>query len=109
MKIFISIASYQDPMLLETIASAYVNASNPENLIFGILDQSDDPIDIKRIKFKEQIIFEHVEPSIAKGPCWARRRIQNFITSEDYYLQIDSHTLFQKIEREKTKFNKILY
>jgi len=96
MKIFISIASYQDPMLLETIASAYLNASSPENLIFGILDQSDDPIDIKKIKFKGQIIFEHVEPSIAKGPCWARRRIQDFMTSEDYYLQIDSHTLFQK-------------
>jgi len=40
MKIFISIASYQDPMLEITIKSAYENASFPENLIFGVCDQS---------------------------------------------------------------------
>lgn len=96
MKIFISVAAYQDPMLLETIGSAYVNAKFPQNLIFGVLDQSDEPLEINKIKFRDQIKFEHIIPLLAKGPCWARRRIQNFITDEKYYLQIDSHTLFQK-------------
>ena len=96
MRIFVSIASYQDPMLFETLASAYVKAKYPENLTFGVLDQSDEPLDIKKITFRNQIKFEHIDPSIAKGPCWARRRIQESLTDEDYYLQIDSHTLFQQ-------------
>ena len=40
MKIFISIASYQDPLLEATIYSAYNNAENPNDVIFGICDQS---------------------------------------------------------------------
>ena len=51
MKIFISIASYQDPLLETTINSAYLNASSPENLIFGICDQSSKPIDVKIFNF----------------------------------------------------------
>ena len=57
MRIFVSIASYQDPMLFETLASAYVKAKYPENLTFGVLDQSDEPLDIKKITFSNQICF----------------------------------------------------
>ena len=39
MKIFISIASYQDLLLPITINSAYTNAKFKENLRFGIIDQ----------------------------------------------------------------------
>lgn len=96
MKIFISIASYQDPLLLETLSSAYVKAKFPKNLRFGVLDQSDFPIDPNKLKIRNQLSFEHVAPSESKGPCWARRRIQNYVNDEDYYLQVDSHTLFQQ-------------
>ena len=46
MKIFISIASYQDPLLESTIISAYESSKNPENLVFGVCDQSSYPLDI---------------------------------------------------------------
>ena len=51
MSIFISIASYQDPLLVSTIFSAYENAENKSDLIFSICDQSDNEIKINEIKF----------------------------------------------------------
>ena len=96
MKIFISIASYQDPLLEATIYSAYKNADNPKDLIFGICDQSTSPLDISSFKFSDQFKYEHVDPINSEGPCWARSRIQNKFNNEDYYLQIDSHMQFEK-------------
>jgi glycosyltransferase involved in cell wall biosynthesis len=94
MSIFISIASYQDPLLVSTIYSAYNNASDKDALVFGVCDQSDEPDNILGIEFAEQINYEHVDPLFAKGPCWARHRAQSSFKDEDYFLQIDSHTQF---------------
>lgn len=93
-KIFISVASYQDPLLLETLCSAYEKADQKSNLIFGVCEQADEGLNIQSIGFKKQIKYELLDPVMAKGPCWARARIQKFISNEDYYLQIDSHTIF---------------
>ncbi|MFL2700911.1 MAG: GlcNAc-transferase family protein [Gammaproteobacteria bacterium] len=96
MKIFISIASYQDPMLTSTILSAYENADLPQNLIFGICDQSAKSINLDNFSFENQIKYDLVDPVISEGPCWARTRVQKMFENEDYYLQIDSHMQFQK-------------
>ena len=95
-KIFISVASYQDPLLLETLCSAYENAENKDALIFGVCEQADSGIDIQSINFKNQIKYELLDPVMAKGPCWARARVQQLMTDEEYFLQIDSHTIFAK-------------
>ena len=42
MSIFISIASYRDPELVRTITSAIDNASNPDQLYFGVVLQEFD-------------------------------------------------------------------
>ena len=94
MSIFISIASYQDPLLVSTIFSAYNNATNKDELIFSICDQSDNPVNIEDLTFEKQVRYEHVDPVFSKGPCWARHRAQSFYQGEDYFLQIDSHTQF---------------
>jgi len=94
MSIFISIASYQDPLLVSTVFSAYNNAHNQKDLIFSICDQSDNPIKVNDFEFSNQIRYEHVDPVFSKGPCWARHRAQSFYRDEDYFLQIDSHTQF---------------
>ena len=96
MKIFISIASFQYPMLTSTFLSAYENADLPQNLIFGICDQSAKSIDLDNFSFEDQIKYDLVDPVSSKGPCWARARIQKMFDKEDYYLQIDSHMQFQK-------------
>ena len=94
MSIFISIASYQDPLLVSTIYSAYQNANDKDALVFGVCDQSDNPDNILDIECAKQIHYDHVDPLFAKGPCWARHRAQSFFQDEDYFLQIDSHTQF---------------
>ena len=94
MSIFISIASYKDPLLVSTIFSAYNNAENKNDLIFSICDQSDNGIRVNEIAFSDQIHYDHVDPVFAKGPCWARHRAQSFFNEEDFFLQVDSHTQF---------------
>jgi len=101
MSIFISIASYQDPLLVATLFSAYNNAEHKKDLIFGVCDQSDSGIKAEDLPFAKQIHYEHIDPSASKGPCWARHRIQGSFNDEDYYLQIDSHTQF--LERWDTQ------
>ena len=96
MKIFISIPSYQDPLLLETLCSAYQNAANKDNISFGVCEQANHGIDVESLKFQDRVEYELLDPVMAKGPCWARARIQKFLNDEDYFLQIDSHTIFAK-------------
>ena len=96
MKIFISIASYQDPLLKATINSAFNNADSPENLIFGVCDQSNFPINVEDFSFGSQIKLEVIDPKTSEGPCWARKRVQKFYNNEDYYFQIDSHMQFEE-------------
>ena len=96
MQIFISIASYQDPLLKNTIEDAFDKALHKESLVFGICDQSDDPLDLSQFSYADQIRYEHVETIFSRGPCWARARIQQLFGDEDFYLQIDSHSLFEE-------------
>ena len=95
MKIFISIASYQDPLLESTIISAYESSKNPENLVFGVCDQSSNPLDVDKFSFKNQIHYEHIDPLLSEGPCWARAEIQKKFTNEKYIYKL-IHTLNSK-------------
>ena len=72
MKIFISIASYQDPLTLTTIKSALNNAKNPENIVIGVLDQT---VDILK-DLPDNVRYKSLHPKESKGACWARRKIQ---------------------------------
>tara|TARA_B100000965_G_scaffold399941_1_gene420920 strand:- start:305 stop:1306 length:1002 start_codon:yes stop_codon:yes gene_type:complete len=96
MKIFISIASYQDLLLPITINSAYTNAKFKENIRFGIVDQCNVRLDFSKAKIKDQITYLHIEPKNARGPCWARSLAQTLMNDEEYFLQVDSHTTFEK-------------
>ena len=40
-KIFINIASYRDPDLVNTIEDAYDKAKNPDNIFIGVSEQDD--------------------------------------------------------------------
>lgn len=96
MKIFITIASYRDPLLLTTINSAYDNAHNKQNLIFGICEQQEieNCLNVNSLKFKSQIRYIRIDPIYARGACWPRHVAQTLWQDEKYYLQIDSHTIF---------------
>lgn len=100
--IFVSIASYRDIYCKTTLESIYSNASNPHNVIVGLCIQNADDDEgcyLSNPYLKEYennirtIKIKHYE---AKGPTWARYLCTTLMNNEDYFLQIDSHTLFEK-------------
>ncbi|PWE19504.1 GlcNAc-transferase family protein [Aliarcobacter skirrowii] len=97
-KIFISIASYCDDMLEFTIKSAYKNAKNKDNIIFGIVDQNyvSNREHIKSFEFSNQIRYCHIFPDDSLGVSWARHLAFSLYDNEEYFLQIDSHTYFEE-------------
>ena len=94
-KIFISIASYRDPALLTTINSALENADNPDNLFFGLVIQDIDR-DIPSFEQYKNISIIKMHPRDAMGAGFARNKAMTLLKNEDYFLQIDSHTIFAK-------------
>lgn len=94
-KIFISIASYRDPALLQTINSAISNADNPEDLYFGVVIQElpKETPDLSHIK-NMSVITMHSKDAMGVG--YARDLAISLFKDQDYFLQIDSHTIFEK-------------
>ena len=95
MRIFVSIASYRDPLIKNTIEQAYFQAKNKNQIYFGVFDQNNEELDLACFDFGDQITYERIDPEDTRGVCFARSKIQSFWKGEEYYLQIDSHTLFE--------------
>lgn len=97
--IFVQIASYRDPELVNTIESMISNAKRPKNLVIGICRQyhPEDGFD-NLDKYKDDKRFRVVDVlySESKGVCWARHQVQQVYSGETYTLQIDSHMRFEK-------------
>ena len=101
MKIYIQIASYRDPQLINTVRDCIENADSPEDLVFGICLQRDiengeqqDFLDVYNDDDRFRII--DVDHNKAKGVCWARNAVQQNYKGEEYTLQLDSHHRFVK-------------
>lgn len=96
-KIFVSIASYRDPELPNTVESLLSNAKYPDNLRIVVFEQNgEDDITISGKYPIELVIVLRTHYTNAKGPVWARYIIQKLYNNEEYYLQIDSHSQFIK-------------
>lgn len=96
--IFVSIASYCDPMLPFTLNNAYHTANFPANLHFGIVDQSasDERLMPDSEIPSPQYRYVHIDPRDARGPCWARAVAMTLYDGQDWFFQIDSHMLFDQ-------------
>lgn len=96
--IFVSIASYRDPDLGNTVRSLFEQAVHPARLKLGIclqrspVDDADCgvPADLLAT-YPEQIRIIEVHAAESRGACWARAKVQALYRGEDYYFQIDSH------------------
>ena len=95
--IFIMIASYRDPQLINTIRDCLDKAKYPERIRFGICRQyaKMDTWD-HRYEFADDPRFRWHEVlwNQSKGCCWSRSKGQELYDGEKYYLQIDSHMRF---------------
>lgn len=98
MKIFVSLASYRDPLLWFTVHDAYKKAKHPENLVFAIVDQGSAPQyrHVEKTGFATQIRYVFIQAVDARGACWARHLAQTLYDGEDFFLQVDSHTWFDQ-------------
>lgn len=93
MTIFVSIVSYRDPLLIPTMRTAVQTARWPDELHFGIVNQSTvcpKPASGARIS------YVRIEPEFARGPCFARSIAMSLYDGEDWFFQIDSHMHFDK-------------
>lgn len=89
--IFVSIASYRDPLLAFTIQRALETARHPERIHFGVVDQNTEPLDVSA----KQLSYVRIDPAHARGPCWARAIAMSLYDGEDWFLQLDSHMDFE--------------
>ena len=89
MSIFISIASYCDPLLGFTLERARGNARDPDALHFGVVEQA-----ASATPLKGRVSYVRIDPEQARGPCWARAIAMSFYRGEDWFVQLDSHMDF---------------
>ena len=104
--IFVSVASYRDSECSKTIHELFSKAKHPERVFVGVCEQnSDDPKETcsgeHDPRFDKQIRTIRVPHTEAKGPCVARYACSTLFGSENYYMQIDSHTIMTKDWDEK--------
>lgn len=115
--IFVSVASYRDRDCSSTLRSMYKNASRPELVYAGVVEQNSDDT-TESCSFGERLperlarnvttlTVPHTE---AKGPCYARYQASTLFGGEEYFLQIDSHTSFSRgwDDRLREAFEKAL-
>jgi hypothetical protein len=96
--IFVSIASFRDKQLIKTVESCLKNAYDPSNIRIGIFWQYDDDEDISIFDNVPNVVTYKIHWEEAEGSvCWARYMLQQLLfNDEEYYFQVDSHTLFSK-------------
>lgn len=95
--IFVSIASYCDSLLTQTIENALDNARYPDDIYFGVVEQSKvSYADKLRDTAKKQVRLLTVDPAQSRGACWARSLVMNMYGDEDWFFQIDAHTIFDQ-------------
>lgn len=95
-KIFLSIAAFCDPMLLFTVRSAFAKARFPDRISFGVVDQSHASVETEITHIGSEASYLHIDPRHSRGACWARALAMTLYAGEEYFLQIDSHTCFDR-------------
>ncbi len=92
-KLLVSIASYCDDELPNTIESLLENSANKDNLDIVIFNQSEYPENFNYINVTE--VF--CDYKNTNGVVWARQQIRNYVKDyHRYFLQIDAHMRFDK-------------
>tara|TARA_B100002019_G_scaffold292234_1_gene314758 strand:- start:19377 stop:20636 length:1260 start_codon:yes stop_codon:yes gene_type:complete len=102
--IYIQIASYRDPDLVNTISDLVKNSSGKNKLRVGVIDQYceednfyDIEKDFKELKSKHSTLdYEKINYKDTKGVCWVRHLLNKKYKREKYTLQLDSHHRFIK-------------
>lgn len=99
-KIFVSIASYRDPLLFPTITSLIENESGRNEIIYGIFEQcaleNSLAVEHPELISNPKIRYKRIDPEYSDGAVWARSINAMQIYDESFFYQVDSHMLFDK-------------
>lgn len=94
--IFVSIASYRDSKVKDTIINLFEKCSNPDRLrvVVALQDEQSAYDEILKLPYPNlEVLFTEYQNT--KGVVWARNRIRDKFENEDYFLQLDSHMRFK--------------
>ena len=94
-KIFVSIACFCDPDVVDTVKDCFDKASSPARVEIGICLQA-KPNDTSYDALNEivRVTVDRIDVTEARGPIYARARCDALMTDADYFLQIDCHSRF---------------
>ena len=107
--IFVGIPSYRDSEIIPTLSDMFGKCSRKELIFVGICLQEEfeemnsdmlcEKLMEKGVFSNEQEYHKHVKVDFlewreAKGPCFARYRVQKLFSGQKYFLSIDSHMRF---------------
>lgn len=119
--IYISICSYLDTELYGTVEDLLIKSSKENNLFLCVYSQDSSFPDLELLcnKYKAELVYIKINYKHARGTVHARKISQMFLEEfYDYYLQVDSHTLFKQnwdsllidqYEKSKLHFGKIIF
>ena len=101
--IFLSVASYRDKECGHTLHSALANATYPERLFFGIVQQNKpDSGDVDCLETlctdqpdhcpRDRVRVKRMKHTDAQGPTVARALAEELLKDEDFILQVQQST-----------------
>jgi hypothetical protein len=93
-KIFISLAAYRDPDLINTVKSFYNNAKHKDRLFFSLVSHEGDEgnFNFDFIPSK-QINYNKIDYRLADGACSGRHLANSLLSNKyKYFLHTDSHS-----------------
>ena len=95
--IYVALAALNEEYLEFTLDGLFSNAKNPELIIVGLVDQTNDDNRswLAKKSYWDQIRYVALHPQDSQGLSWARSVTFSLYQGEDYLLQIDAHTLFE--------------
>jgi len=100
MKIFVSIVSYRDPLLHQTIRNMMEMQSQLTKVTYGIFEQTDYPDSLEAkhpdLAQNKNVRYKRIDAKHSDGVGWGRHINSIQVTDEEFYYQVDSHMLFDK-------------
>jgi hypothetical protein len=96
--IFVSVASYCDSRVVDTLVSIYSEALNHNRVFVGLHLQDTQEVYDELLKYDfPNLRIKFTLKENAQGVVWARNKIkEELYNNEDYFLQIDSHSRVKK-------------
>ena len=90
--IFVSVSAFNEEDLLNTLENAMATAKNSKRLFFGIFYHNTEGIFKDLSMYSSNVYTTSHESMLGVGV--SRSLANQFYNGEDYYLQIDAHTIF---------------